>query len=190
MKGQSSFSSGDLNLAAAMMTVGIPLDSKIPLELVAKCNGQDYVRFHFDQVSHCGKFRAVVMNEAWSNSIAFKRENPGNPFGIIMDFITARPNGCTNQDDWLCHAADFLGLSVKAVRQTYADISNTCKASPESPVSYVCGFIRNRMDLTHEIKTRGKNGDFKNMQSRGKSIAMISAKAPQRIKDFLLSKIR
>lgn len=190
MKGQSSFGTGDINLAAALATLGIPPDAVTPIELVARDDGRDYIRFHFLKQSACGKYDVLTMSEAWSTPDAFTRAHPAHPFTVIMGFISSRPRGCHNQDDWLTHAADHLQLPVSAVRKTYADIGRACKASPESPVSYICAYIRNRMDMIHAAKRKEAAGDFMAMQSRGKSVSMIPAKAPARIRDFLLSHIR
>lgn len=191
MTGQKkSFGSGDINLAAAILTMGVPSDPKSPIELVARDNGQDYMRFHFADISEDGKHTPEGLSHAWANASGFKAENPSHPFALIMDFISARPRGCSNKDQWIEHAAIFLGLPVDAVRKTYSDIGRVCLRSPESPVSYVCAFIRNRMDLVTAAKQRESKGVFRNMQDRSKSVSIIPAKAPKRIRDFLLSHIR
>jgi hypothetical protein len=190
MKGQSSFGSGDINLAAAILTMGIPMDPANPIELIARDNGHDYTRFHFLHDSACGKYDVWTLSSAWTDKELFSSQSPGHPFALIMDFITARPRGCSHQDAWLAHAAAFLDLHLDAIRKTYADISRACSASPESPVSYVCAFIRNRMDLITASKRKADSGNFSNMMSAGKSVSIIPAKAPARIRDFLLSHIR
>ena len=190
MTGQKTFGSGDLNLASALITMGIPPDPRQPIELIARDNGRDYTRFHFLPVSHCGKYDPETLSEAWARPAPFKAESPAHPFAVLMDFISARPNGCVNQDEWLCHAAGFLGLPIDAVRKTYAGINRACKASPESPAVYVLAFIRNRIDLVTAAKRLASTGTFSNMQDRGKSVSIIPAKAPKHIRDFLISHIR
>jgi len=190
MIGQKTFGSGDLNLAAALTTMGVPPDSRKPIELIARDNGRDYTRFHFLPLSLCGKYSPEALSAAWGDPVTFKAANPAHPFSVLMDFISARPQGCTNKDEWLQHAAKFLGLSMDAVRKTYSGIEQTCKASPESPASYVLAFIRNRIDLITTAKKLAAAGDFSNMQDRGKSVSIIPAKAPKRIRDFLISHIR
>lgn len=190
MIGQKTFGSGDLNLASALITMGIPPDPRRPIELIARDNGRDYTRFHFLTASHCGKYSPEGLSAAWASPAAFKAESPSHPFAVLMDFISTRPNGCSNQDEWLCHAASFLGLSRDATRKTYAGIVKTCKASPESSASYVLAFIRNRIDLITAAKRLASDGQFSNMQDRSKSVSIIPAKAPKRIRDFLISHIR
>jgi hypothetical protein len=191
MTGQKkTFGSGDINLSAAMLTMGVPPDARNPIELIARDNGKDYVRFHFDEVSFCGDYTPDALSYAWSNPRQFKAENPAHPFALLMDFIAARPNGCGNADEWQDHAAGFLALPIDEIRKTYRSIARTCLAAPESPLAYVCAFIRNRADLVAAAKQREANGVFTNMQDRSKSVSMINAKAPRRIRDFLLSHVR
>jgi hypothetical protein len=190
MKGQSTFGTGDINLAAALATMGIQPDPAQPIELIARDNGRDYTRFHFSQASRCGKYEVTSLGHAWNNSEVWRQENGPNPFSTLMDFIATRPQGCSNQDEWLDHASRFLGLPIDAVRKTYRGIAQACSATPESPACYVLAFIRNRIDLIHAAKSKGKSGAFSNMQSAGKSVSIIGAKAPARIRDFLLSHIR
>ena len=190
MTGKKTFGCGDINLAACILTMGVPPDLRDPVNLIARDNGRDYIRFHFGEESPCGFYTPEALSHAWSNVESFKAEHPGHSFGLLMDFIAHRPNGCTSQDDWIAHAAAFLGLPIDGVRKTFRDIGRVCMASPESPVSYVCAFIRNRIDLVVAAKDRQKKGEFGNMQDRGKSISIIPAKAPKRIRDFLLSHIR
>lgn len=191
MTGQKkSFGCGDINLAAAIGTMGVPPDPRNPLELIARDNGKDYMRFHFVESSPDGLYSPDALSHAWSTPQTFKAEHPNHPFTLLMDFIATRPRGCSNLDEWQAHAAEFLGLPIDAIRSTYRNIARTCNASPESPVSYVCAFIRNRMDLVTAAKQREAKGIFTNMQDRSKSVSLIPAKAPRRIRDFLLSHIR
>lgn len=184
------FGSGDINLSAAIISMGIRPHPAKPVELISRDNGQDYIRFHFMDTSDCGLYRADELSHAWASPESFRREFPNHPFVLLMSFISARPRGCSCLDDWLEHAATFLALPIDAVRKSYKDIGKVCAASPESPVSYICAFIRNRIDLITLAKKKQDAGDFTNMMDRSKSISMIPEKAPKRIMDFLLSHIR
>jgi len=190
MTGQASFGTGDINLAASLVTLGIPPDPTEPVRLIACENGKDYTRFHVGHLSYCGRFQSVQMMAAWSDAMPFKLSYPTHPMTILMDFITARPRGCSNLDQWLEHAAAFLDMPMDAVRATFKAITKTCQASPESPASYVLAFIRNRMDMVTATKQTESKGRVKNMISEGKAFSVIPAKAPKRIKDYLLSHLR
>ena len=92
--------------------------------------------------------------------------------------------------DWREHAASFLGVSHTVIRKTCDDIQRVCEASPESVVSYICAFIINRFDLVALTHRKASTGNHSNMLSQGKAIALIPEKAPDRIKNHLLSHIR
>jgi hypothetical protein len=190
MRQRKSFGTGDINLAAAMTTLGIPPDPINPVELIARDNGRDYTRFHFLEVSACGKYSPEEISAAWSDMVRFNAENPFHPFAKIMEYIATRPRGCVSPADWQEHAADFLGISVAAIRKSCKDIANVCAASPESPVSYICAFIVNRFDLVGLTHRKASTGTHSNMMAQGKSVSIIPEKAPSRIKDYLLSHLR
>ena len=187
--GMNSFGTGDINLAAAILTMGVrpcPVD---PVKLIACENGKDYVRFHVGSVSDDGCFFTDLLMSAWDDPAGFKRQNPGHPFSDIMDFISERPRDCRNRGQWMEHAANFLGLPIDAVVSTLRNIGKTCAASPESTVSYVVAFIQNRFDLVSAAKTAAAQGRVTHMLSHGQSIGMIPANMPAPIRGKLLSHI-
>jgi len=187
MTQRQSFGTGDINLAAAMTTMGIPPDPVNPVELIARDNGRDYTRFHFREVSYCGKYTPEELSSAWTDADQFKAENPSHPFSVVMGFISSRPQGCSLPDNWMEHAAEYLQMPVDAVRKTCKGIDAACKASPESPATYVCAFIVNRCDLIAHTHRKANMGNHSNMMERGKSITTIPELAPERIKKHLLS---
>ena len=187
MRQRQTFGTVDINLAAALTTMGIPPDPVNPVELIARDNGRDYTRFHFMAASYCGKHTPEELSKAWSAAAHFKSANPAHPFGVLMSFISSRPQGCNLLDQWMEHAAEFLQLSRDAIRKTCDDIEVTCKASPESPVSYVCAYIVNRSDLIAHTHRKANHGNHSNMLERGKSITIIPEKASEKIKSHLLS---
>ena len=185
--GQCSFGTGDINLSAALLSIGINPDPLKPVELIASEDGHDYTRFHIEPQSEDFQYRTADMMAAWDDPAGFRRENPQHPFAIIMDFIGTRPRGCSSCDDWIRHAAAFLGLSLDATWKSFRSIGMVCEASPESPVSYALAFIRNRIDLIAHAKRMEKAGNFKNFQTHGKAVGMIPSKAPKRIRNYLLA---
>lgn len=190
MTGQTSFGTGDINLAASLITLGIPPDATEPVRLIACENGKDYTRFHVGHLSYCGKYQTAAMMAGWSDPVTFKLLGPNHPLNVLMGFITARPRGCSNLDQWLEHAAAFLKMPMDAVRSNFKSITKTCQASPECPSSYVLAFVRNRIDLIAAAKKTESKGLVKNMMSQGRAFSIIPAKAPKRIQDFLLSHLR
>lgn len=190
MTGKKTFGSGDINLAAALVTVGIPLDKDRPVELIARDNGKQYARFHLGELSACGKFCVYDLSTAWSRPAVFQREKPDHPFSVLMEFITSRPKGCVRREDWISHAAAFLGLKMDSALAIHADIKRACRRNPENKVSYVLAFVRNRFDLLDGSKKMAKEGDFRTMQERSSSVLMMHAKTTPRIRDYLFSHIR
>lgn len=184
------YGTGDLNLAAAFMSMGIPLVQEKPISLIASTNGSDYKRFHFELVSPDGMQDVYVLSAAWSHPETFRSEHPTHAFVKIMSFIGSRPQDTRTEADWLDHAASFLGLTRDAVRAAYRDIGNVCKSSPESEPSYVLAYIANRQWLILTIKQMDADGNFDIMQAIGKSIATISAKASKKTEEFILSHVK
>jgi hypothetical protein len=187
MRQNQSFGTGDINLAAAITTMGVPPDPTGPVELIARDNGRDYTRFHFLAESYCGKYTPDQLSRAWADPRGFTATNPEHPFSLLMEFIASRPRGCSLPDDWMDHAAGFLGISADVVRITCQGIESVCKASPESPVAYLCAFIVNRSDLIAHTHRKAQLGNHSNMLAKGKSITLIPEKAPRHIRDHLLS---
>jgi hypothetical protein len=72
MRQNQSFGTGDINLAAAITTMGVPPDPTGPVELIARDNGRDYTRFHFLAESYCGKYTPI-------NSAALGRIRAASP---------------------------------------------------------------------------------------------------------------
>lgn len=190
MKGKQTFSTGDLNLAALMRTMGIPSDPVEPVRLIASDTGKDYASFHMLPVSIDGLYEASEVMMAWDDPKTFKAERGINPISSIMEFIRSKPRLCKTPDDWLNHAAKFLGYEMDAVMKIYNNIGRVCKSQPEHLSSYIVAFCRNRFDLLTEARNAESKGRIKHLQNHGASFSMIPAKAPSRIRDFILSHVR
>lgn len=184
------YGTGDLNLAAAFMSLGIPLIQEKPVSLIASTTGNDYKRFHFELVSVDGMQDVYALSAAWSNPETFRSKHPGHPFSKVMAFIASRPQDTRTEADWLDHAAAFLGLTRDAVGSAYRDIVKVCMSSPESEPSYVLAYVANRQWLIRKVTQMDSDGDFDVMQTIGKSIATISAKASKKTKEFILSHVK
>jgi hypothetical protein len=190
MKGQQAHGTGDINLAALFLTMGIPSDPIDPVKLIASDNGKDYVRFFVLSVSIDGLYDTAEIGTAWNDPKAFRSERGQNPISSIMEFIRSRPKGCKTPDDWLAHASAFLGYEMDAVMKIHNNIGKVCKSQPEHLSSYIVAFCRNRSDLVTMAKMAEKKGNIRNMQNFGPAFSLIPAKAPRRIKDYLLSHVR
>lgn len=184
-----SYGTGDMNLAAAIMTMGVPPEQD-PVKLIATDRGGDYVRFRVRDVSIDGRIKTSVLMAAWNNYDLFVKENPQNHFGKIMGFIRSKPSGCKGYLDWVEYAAGWLGLNIKTVKQHMTGNPKIWESSPDSEPAYILGFIENRFYLLDMAKKFQRNGRFDVMSEYGKSIVLISEHLPQRQKEYILSHVR
>lgn len=190
MKGKQAYGTGDINLAALFRTMGIPSEPVEPVRLIASDNGKDYVRFFMLHVSIDGMYDTAEISSAWGDPKAFKAERGTNPVSSVMDFIQSKPRECKTPDDWLCHASKFMSMDMDSVMKIYNNIGKVCKTQPEHLSSYIVAFCRNRFDLLTMAKRAESRGNVRNLQNHGPSFTLIPAKAPSRIKDFILSHLR
>ena len=105
MTGQSQFGSSDINLAAALLTLGIHPDPAGPVKLIARDNGKDYVRFNFMRTSACGKY---------DHSLFFKVAN-GTPADKVLSYLSDADSALNADLD-----ASFLdsGLQSEGIHQS------------------------------------------------------------------------
>jgi len=185
-----NFATGDLNFAAALLTIGFPLFKDKPITLVASANGSDYKRFHFDFHSMCGRYEIYKISDAWRNGESFATANPNHPLTKIMRFLDFKSRSCRSESDWVEEASRFLGLPIDSVVKAYRTIKQVCAANPESELSYVLAFIRNRENLIQDIKAMDANGHFSTIQSFGKSIVSMDARLSTDKKNFILANVK
>ena len=185
-----NFATGDLNFASALITIGFPLFREKPITLVASSNGNDYKRFHFDFHSMCGKFEIYIISDAWRKGESFSVEFPNHPITKIMRFLDFKSKSCRYESDWIEEAAKFLQVPVDVVIKSYRTIKQVCASNPESELSYILAYIKNRENLIQDIKEMDSNGQFSTMQSYGKSIVNIGAKVSRDNKNFILSHVK
>jgi hypothetical protein len=184
-----SFSTGDLNLASAIMTMGVPPEHEA-LKLIASTNGKDYVRFNLRDQSIDGQISTPLLMAAWNESEKHITQKPNCMFGKIMGFIKARPADCRNYIEWCEFAASWLGLSRNQVRIWMTKEPKIWETSPDSEPAYILGFIANRFNLLDVANKFQKTGNFNVYDERGSAASLISEKLPKRMKEFLLSNIR
>jgi len=187
---KKNFATGDLNFASALVTIGFPLFKDKPITLVASANGGDYKRFHFDFVSMCGKHEIYSISDAWRLGEGFSVSNPNHPLTKIMRFLDFKSRSCRAESDWLEESSKFLNLPIDSILKSYKTIKQVCAANPESEVSYILAYIRNRENLIQDIKEMDANGEFSTLQTYGNSIVNIGAKVSRDKKNFILSHIK
>ena len=178
------FRTGDINLFAACMALGIPPDPIEPAAVYQNDDGKDYISFTLDYQSLCGMHSTREMMGAWAMRAAFEREFPHHPFITLMQF-SSMALGARRKADWIDAGARFLGLSYSAFARADNDIGRLEIEAPESPVSYVACFIANR----HAAIGWAKNSVPKIAISKGKSMLLMDATLSAKNQRFLLSKL-
>jgi len=174
----SSFGTGDINLACALMSLGIPLDEFNPCTVVAHQNGHVYSRYHFGAVSINGRFKTVEMSNGWSlsHSIPFV-----HPLRIISDFVKDAPRGMKLKD-WFNYAHEVFNIGHL---RTFEDADRHVTSFPENPESYCLAFILNRQELL-SLHLRANRETF---MTNGTASALIGVGMPKRQKQELINRM-
>lgn len=184
-----SFGTGDINLAAAVMTMGVPPERHI-VKLIASTDGKDYVRFLLRDVSIDGTLKTSALMDSWSDSANHIKTYPTCSFGKIMSFILARPADCKSYIEWCEYACSWLEISMNQCRQMMIKSPKVWETSPDSEPAYILGFIANRFYLLDMANRFRKDGNFDIYAEYGKASALISERLPSNMRQFLLSQLK
>lgn len=82
-------STGDPNLACALLTNGVPLDELNPVEPIKSDRG-DFLRFHFLPLTVDGKRRTAELCAAWEAGEAHIAKHPEDGMSYCMAFSMNR----------------------------------------------------------------------------------------------------
>lgn len=187
-QGTASHGTGDINLASACMAIGIPLvehphgDS---CKLILR-GGSNYARFFLTPISTCGKFATMQVMAYWSDPSDIPSDQ--HPFGWILEFIRARPDGCRTSGDWLDFAHDFLaarGDLPRGFPRSIDDIGDICKTAPEARASYILAFVHCRR-LCLMLVDQARRAV---MQSKGGSHTLIDTTLPRQTRNNLIARL-
>lgn len=74
----------DSKLAAALITVGVPLRKDPPYTHVLLKNGHEEFTYNFHLSTPDGEFLTRDLVKAWSEDVAFLASNPRHPFAYAM----------------------------------------------------------------------------------------------------------
>ena len=83
------FSTGDPNLACALLSNGVPMDFAHPMDKIKSDHG-DYLRFHFMPTSLDGKLRTKELCAAWEAGDRHIRQFPDDGMSYCMAFSLNR----------------------------------------------------------------------------------------------------
>ena len=137
-----SWRTGDINLAATLMSQGVPLDQTCPVSTVMAHDG-DYSSFRLIMHYLPDGMNTEKLMDAWSG-IGQVPDDHG--FSIVCKFIKARPRGIQNTHDLLEFAVDYLrerGHKLPGL-QSPDDIPRFVNALPESEAAHILAYIHNR----------------------------------------------
>jgi hypothetical protein len=178
----STHRTGDINLFAACMAIGIEPCFAEPAEIIQSDDGKDYLSFRLNSTSRCGQYSTQEMCGAWKHPESFKREFPSHPFNVIMDF-SRYSKGARTVADWIEKAASFLEISRDSVRKDLRLVANMKDDLPLSPLSYVLCYIVFRWESVAMVKQMIP----KTFITAGASIVMLDGNLPKRKQLQILS---
>lgn len=175
---KEKFITGDINLACALMALGIPLDAMQPCSIIAHENGQMHSRYNFEAHSINGRFYALDMSKAWASIDKIPAQHP---LAIISHFVRRAGRG-RSLKEWLEHAIDEFNLKHVT---NYSDAESHVASFPENPESYCLAFVCNRRTLLdlHYKATQ------KIYMSNGDRRVLIDSKLPAHQKKELVNRL-
>jgi hypothetical protein len=178
----STHRTGDINLFAACMSIGIAPCFPEPAEVIQSDDGKDYLSFRLNSLSECGQYSTQEMSAAWKHPESFRREFPAHPFNTVMDFARYS-KGAKLKADWIEKAASFLSVSRDSIRKDLARVEALEAELPESPLTYVICYIVNRWAAIGWAR----DSIPKTVVNAGASIVMLDGNLPKRKQLQILS---
>jgi hypothetical protein len=184
MQNLSTHRTGDINLFAACMTIGIAPCFPEPSEVIQSDDGKDYLSFRLNDVSECGQYQTREISRAWKVPEEFRREFPAHPFNTVMDF-SKYAKGAKAKADWIEKAASFLGVSRDSIRKDLSRVESLEATLPESPLTYVLCYIVNRWAAI----SWARDSIPKTLVNAGPSVVMLDGNLPKHKQLEILSNI-
>lgn len=188
IQGQGSHNTGDINLAAAIMSQGAPLDRFEPVSLVF-AGGSKYSSFQIPVASIGGNLDTSDLMDAWSGHKSLPQDHG---FNHVCRFIRARPRGVQRSEDLLDFAVEYLtekGQSLPGLRKL-EDIPSFVEALPESEASHVLAYVFNR-EICFQLHNRAVRKSYHTSESGGETRrAILDTQLPKWKSRELLSRLQ
>jgi len=185
MEKTQSLNTGDINLASALMSVGIPLDQHDPCSLVLRDDGKNYARFHLMIQSVDGVYSTERLMAFWKSP----HECNDASFSAIMDFVkSGRANNVKNSREWYDYAHTYLedrGAGRPDAPAILEDVPDFVANNPELGLSHIFAFAYNREDCW-KIMNKARR---RIMITRGESHAAIDTNLAKWRRDELLARL-
>lgn len=186
--GTSIHHTGDINLVASLMAMGIPLDPIDPVSVVDNEKGV-YGSFSVTEYSEDGTIDTGTLMDAWTGS---KPLPPEHGFSRICAFLRARPRGVQRSEDLLDFAVEYLrqqGHTLPGLRRL-ADIPAFVNALPEGEASYVLAYVWNRDVCFQLYKLVSKKLYYQEGEGRDARRAIIDTRLPRWQASEILSRLQ
>ena len=174
----NAFGTGDINFAAALMALGIPLDDYNPCTIVAHQNGHVYSRYHFAPISFDGRFKTGEMSNIWSNITSVPSEHP---LRVISEFLKTGTSGM-RVHEWFDHAHAVFEIGHVT---NYEDAQRHISAFPENPESYCLAHVMNRRELL-SLHAKANRETY---LTNGTSSALVGVAMPKHQKQELINRL-
>ena len=105
MEKSNTLNCGDINLAAALMSVGTPLSEADPCSLVLRDDGRNYARFHVMPCSIDFAYQTERLMAFWRTP----SECNDAEFSAIMTFVrSGKDSGAVRSVEWFDYAHTYL----------------------------------------------------------------------------------
>lgn len=183
-----SYQTGDINLAAAVMSCGVPLNPSDPVSQIEHPNGDRYGRFSLAGYSMDGKTNTEDLMLHWSGH---KKLPDSHGFSQVCRFIKDRPKGVQKTSDLLDFAveylqkAGFLLTGLRGIDSVAGYVNNH-----ENEASYVLAYVSNRdlcfnlyRSMTRKVYYEAGTGDDIRR-------ALLDTRLPKREAKELLSRLQ
>lgn len=186
--GQSSRHSGDINLVAALMACGIPLDGLDPVSVVDNHHGQ-YGSYNLAEYSEDGTEDVETLLGHWSGHQLLAT---AHGFAQICFFIRARPRGIHRSADLLDFAVDYLrqqGHTIPGLR-TLEDIPAFVNALPKGEAAHVLAYVWNRELCFKLYRTASRKLYYQEGDGRETRRALLDTRLPRWQAREILSRLQ
>lgn len=184
MEHSTTLNTGDINLAASLMSMGIPL-AVVPCSLIHRDNGTNYARFHVLSQSIDGVFQTERFMQFWRSPEQCNEAN----FTSVMAFVKEGvKNKVVRSDDWFDFCIAYLegmGEQVEDLPAKMSLITDYIKQFPQSATAHILAFVYNRDDCWQCVQTARR----RIMITRGEATAAIDTDLPAWKRNELLARL-
>ena len=169
--------SGDINLIATMMALGIPLDPTCPVSMIDR-DGDAYSAYYVCEYSADGIESSDMISAYWAGH---ESAPPDHGYRYISEFIRSRPKGIQRTSDLLDFAVDCLTQRGHRLTgfQSIVDIPDFVAALPNHEASYILAYVWNREVCYQLHKLASRKVFYEDGQGDDTRRAIIDTRLPK-----------